>query len=79
MNGFYCFYFQYHLARSLNLSTFRNRLMQDALLLHNIDLAMHRENLSSLELADAQQVWSGNENFLWCAVKNNFFWEKFYC
>ena len=30
--------------------------MQDALLLHNIDLAMHRENLSSHALADAQQV-----------------------
>ena len=30
--------------------------MQDALLLHHIDLAMHKENLSSLDLADAQQV-----------------------
>ena len=56
LNDFHCFYFQYHLARSLNLSTFRNRLMQDALLLRNIDLAIYRENLSSLDLADAQQV-----------------------
>ena len=56
----YLISFQYHLAKSLNLSTSRNRLMQDTLLLHRIDLAMHREELSSLELPDAQQVCGRN-------------------
>ena len=44
------------MAKSLNLSTRRSKLMSESYLLHHIDLAMRREGVTNLSLENAQQV-----------------------
>ena len=53
-------YDQYHLCRGLGVSTRQSRLHQDLALFHHVDLAICREGVESLSLAEMQQVDSHN-------------------